>query len=43
MEGGTKMFANILAVIGSALANVATTASLWGLLDEPECPESLIK
>ena len=37
------MFANILAMIGSALANVATTASFLAMFDEPECPESLIK
>lgn len=37
------MFANILAMIGSALANIATTASVWAMFDEPECPESLIK
>lgn len=35
------MLANILAMIGAALANVATTASVWGFFDEPECPESL--
>lgn len=37
------MIANILAVIGSVLANVASTASFWAMFDEPECPESLIK
>ena len=37
------MFANVLAFIGSALSNVASTATLWGFFDEPECPESLIK
>ena len=37
------MFANILAIIGSALANIATTASIWSMFDEPECPKSLIK
>ena len=37
------MIANILAVIGAALANVASTATVWGFFDEPECPESLIK
>jgi len=36
------MFATILATIGAVLANVASTASLWGFLDEPECPESLL-
>ena len=36
------MFATILAAIGSVLANVATTASIWGFYDEPECPESLL-
>lgn len=37
------MFANILAMIGSALANVATSVSVLALYDEPECPKSLIK
>ena len=37
------MFASILALIGSALANIASTASLWAMYDEPECPESLLK
>lgn len=37
------MLANVLAMIGAALANVATTASFWGIFDEPECPESLLK
>lgn len=36
------MFANILAIIGTALSNVASTATFWGYFDEPECPESLI-
>ena len=37
------MFATVLAFIGSALANVATTASLVAMFDEPECPKSLLK
>lgn len=36
------MFATVLAAIGSLLANVASTASFWMVLDEPECPESLL-
>ena len=36
------MFAYVLAAIGSLLANVASTASLWAMFDEPECPESLL-
>ena len=37
------MFATVLAFIGSALANIASTASYLLFYDEPECPESLIK
>lgn len=36
------MFAYVLTAIGSLLANVASTASLWAFFDEPECPESLL-
>ena len=36
------MFANLLAAIGSALANVACNFSVCAMYDEPECPESLI-
>ncbi|MBE6161004.1 MAG: cyclic lactone autoinducer peptide [Firmicutes bacterium] len=36
-------FANILAGIGSLLANVSSTACLGVIWDEPECPKSLIK
>lgn len=36
------MFAYVLAAIGSLLANVASTASLMAIYDEPECPESLL-
>ena len=36
------MFAYILAAVGSLLANVASTASIWMIYDEPECPESLL-
>ena len=37
------MFATVLAFIGSALANIASTASFFYFFDEPECPESLLK
>lgn len=42
MEGGIKMFANILAFIGAALSGMSTTASYLAMYDEPECPESLL-
>ena len=35
--------ANILAALGLGSANAGTQACGWFLIDEPECPESLIK
>ena len=35
--------ANILAALGIGSANAGTQACSWFLIDEPECPESLIK
>ena len=37
------LFANILAGLGSLLANTASTASIVWIYDEPECPKELIK
>lgn len=35
--------ANILAALGIGSANAGSQACHWWVLDEPECPESLIK
>lgn len=37
------MFANLLAMLGLGSANTGSQACLWVMIDEPECPESLIK
>ena len=37
------MFANLLAALGLGAANVGSQASFLWVLDENECPESLIK
>lgn len=36
-------FANLLATLGSLAAAVGSQACLVWIVDEPECPESLIK
>lgn len=36
-------FANLLAALGSLAATVGSQACLLWIVDEPECPESLIK
>lgn len=33
----------VLAAIGSLLATVGSQACYWVIIDEPECPKSLIK
>ena len=38
-----SFFANILAALGLGSATTGSQASHWWILDEPECPESLIK
>lgn len=35
--------AKILAAVGALLATVGTQACLFVIMDEPECPKSLIK
>ena len=35
--------ANILAALGVGSANAGSQACTWFILDEEECPESLIK
>ena len=35
--------ANILAALGIGSATTGTQACSWWFIDEPECPESLIK
>lgn len=37
------MLANLLAMLGLGAANIGSQASLLWVLDETECPESLIK
>ena len=37
------MLANILALVGLGVAETGSSACHWILIDEPECPESLIK
>ena len=37
------LVANILAALGVGSANAGTQACSWWFVDEPECPESLIK
>lgn len=37
------MLANLLAMLGIGAANAGSQACFWYLLDETECPESLIK
>lgn len=38
-----EFLANLLANLGEGLAETSTGACLFMMLDEPECPESLIK
>lgn len=38
-----NLFATILSFFGSAAASTGSKACLAVILDEPECPESLIK
>ena len=38
-----SFFANILAALGIGSANAGSQACYWWVLDEAECPESLIK
>lgn len=37
------MFANLLALLGIGVANTGSQACFSLMIDEPECPESLIK
>lgn len=37
------MLANLLALLGLSSANAGSQACLFMMVDEPECPESLIK
>lgn len=36
-------FANLLAALGIGAANTGSQACAFWVLDEPECPESLVK
>ena len=38
-----EFLANILSNIGGALAETSSSACIFMMVDEPECPESLIK
>lgn len=37
------MLANLLALLGLGTANAGSQACVYWMIDEPECPESLIK
>lgn len=37
------MLANLLALIGLGTAKTGSQACLFWVIDEPECPESLVK
>lgn len=37
------MLANLLALLGLGTANAGSQACVLWMIDEPECPESLIK
>lgn len=37
------MLANLLALLGLNVANAGSQACFFCVIDEPECPESLIK
>ena len=37
------VFASVLATIGTFVAGLGSQASVWVILDEPECPQNLIK
>lgn len=37
------MFANLLALLGISVAKTGSQACHFVFIDEPECPESLIK
>ena len=37
------MFANLLALLGLGAANTGSQACVFWVIDEPECPESLVK
>ena len=38
-----EFFADLLATIGGAAADTGSKTCVFVMLDEPECPESLIK
>lgn len=38
-----EFLANLIANIGGAAAETSSSACMFVILDEPECPESLIK
>ena len=38
-----EFLANILSNIGGALAETSSSACIFAMIDEPECPENLIK
>lgn len=38
-----NFLANLLSLLGSTVAATNSNASFFGILDEPECPKSLIK
>ena len=38
-----SFLANILSLVGSAVASLGSNACIVMIVDEPECPKSLIK
>lgn len=38
-----NFLADILSLFGAALANTSSKGCILAMLDEPECPQSLIK
>lgn len=38
-----SFLATVLATVGSLLAGIGSTACMLVIIDEPECPKSLIK
>ena len=38
-----KFLSSLLSGLGNLFSNAGSTACIWGWIDEPECPKSLIK
>lgn len=44
-KGGINMafLSTVLATVGSFIATLGSQACFWVIIDEPECPKSLVK